>query len=234
MVARGGSIARHLWVSCIKENAMLLRSSRSAFPALGIGAALVTGLTPGHVGAQSGPQQLPPTLQPDRAAPPAPQFERGDPRGFDRRADRIEPRLQFLRAELRITPALQPLWDAFADTVRREAAIGRDQIADRAGALRRPDDRFQPPSVVERLERRQQNLLERSEHYDRLLAALRPLYAALSEDQRQAADDHLFSLARQDRFRRGPRRFGWEREFGGPREPFGPYPPFERFNPYDR
>jgi hypothetical protein len=143
-----------------------------------------------------------------------------------------------LRSELQITATQQPLWDAFADAVRREAEAGRAQIADRAGAFRErgPDSRFERPGIVERLERRQETLAEQGEHYERLLGALRPLYAALNEDQRRAADEHLFSPGREDRFRRGPQRRGGGfgpnpyRDFGGDfygafDGPFGPFPP---------
>jgi hypothetical protein len=160
--------------------------------------------------------------------------------------DRLERRLSFLRSELRITPEQLALWDAFADAVRREAELGRNQIGDRAQAFRGPgpDGRFERPGIVERLERRQQTLAEQGEHYERLLGALRPLYAALNEDQRRAADEHLFSPGREDRFRRGPQRLGGDfgansyrdfgansyRDFGGNfygafDRPFGPFTP---------
>ena len=191
--------------------------SRSALLALGIVAALAAGFLPVATRAQTAPQPLPAVPQPDRAAPPS--YDPGDPRGFDRRAnrfeDRLERRLDFLRSELRITPAQDQLWAAFADALRREAQTGRDEFFDRREAFGRGQD-GQPPGIVERLERRQQGLEERSAYYDRLLGALRPLYAALSEDQRRAADENLFSPGREDRFRRGPRRFGM---FGS-----GPYP----------
>ena len=217
---------------------MSLRSSRSALLALGIGIALAFGLVPQTSIAQT-PQQLPGVPQPERPPSPPPQFERGYAGEFDRRQNRLERRLEFLHSELQIRPAQQPLWEAFADVLRREAEIGRNRIADGAGAFREPDRRPPPLGAVERLERRQQNLFERSEHYDRLLAALTPLYEALDATQRQAADEHLFLPGRGDRFRGGPRRFGLDREFGGNRygpfdRPFGPYPPNERFNRYYR
>jgi hypothetical protein len=203
---------------------MSFRSSRCALLALGIAAALAVSLVPVASGAQTAPQQLP--ANPSRAAP-AP-YDRGDPRGFDRRAnrfeDRLERRLGFLHSELRITPSQEQVWAAFADAVRREAETGRDQYFDRRDEFRGGPD-GQRPGIVERLERRQQGLEERSAYYDRLLSALRPLYAALNEDQRRAADENLFALGPDDRGRRGPGRYGMNREFRGG------YPPFEQ--PYD-
>ena len=215
---------------------MNLRSSRGAVLALGIGAALVAGLVPVASGAQTPPRQLPADPQP---------YERGDPRGFDRRedqsTDRLERRLDFLHAELRINPAQEQLWAAFADVVRRDADMDRGQFRDRRDEFRTgPDDRAAPPTIVERMERRQQGLEERSERNERLLSALRPLYAALNEDQRRAADENLFAPGREDRGRRGPRRLGqdpggygfdgpFDRPFGPLARPFGPLDQYDRY-----
>jgi hypothetical protein len=229
---------------------MNLKSSRSALIALGIVAAAIVGLAPVISSAQTPPQQLP--ANPNRAAP-APN-DRGDPRGFDRRAsrfeDRLERRLNFLHSELRITPQQEQVWATFADAVRREAQAGRDQFLDRrdqfrggpnAGPNAGPDGRnAPPPSIVERLEQRQQGLEERGAYYDRLLSALRPLYAALSDDQKRAADENLFSPGRDDRGPRGWRRYGFDRDYGrfgrgGYRDfarPGGPFDP--PYDGYDR
>jgi hypothetical protein len=211
---------------------MNLRSSRSALLALGVGAVLTAGLVPVVSGAQTPPQQLPAPSQPNQASPPP---DRGDARGYDRRAgrfeDRLERRLDFLHSELRITPAQEQAWAAFAEAVRREGTMGRDQVRDRRDAVRGgPDGPDERPGIVERLERRQQGLDERRAYYDRLLGALRPLYATLNEDQRRAADENLFSPRRDDRGRRGgPRRYGMNLDFGR-----GFYRPFERsFGPFD-
>lgn len=226
---------------------MTSRASRSALLALGIGVALAAGPAPVASGAQTPPQQLP--ANPQRAAPdPA---QPGDPRAFERRANRFEERLdrrlEFLRSELQITPPQEPLWAAFADAVRRESETGRDQFLDRRDEfIGPPDGRFERPGIVERLERRQQSLEQRSAYYDRLLSALRPLYAALNEDQRRAADEHLFSPDREDFGGRGFRRFGMDRDFDrgfgsrfdrpfGPLErPFGPLDRYNRFDRYER
>src|SRR5262245_45144694 len=99
-------------------------SSRRAALALGIVAVLAVGLVPVVTDAQTAPQQLPANPQANRAPP-----DRTDPRGFDRRAnrleDRLERRLDFLHTELRINPTQEQLWTAFADAVRREAELGR-------------------------------------------------------------------------------------------------------------
>jgi hypothetical protein len=193
--------------------------------ALGIGAALAAGLVPLVGVAQTQPQQLPAN----------PQTNRGDTRDFNRRAERAEERLErrldFLHSELRIAPEQEQAWAAFADAVRREDQQDRDRFRDLRDQFRGgPDGRGERPGIVERLERRQQGLEAESAHYERLLSALRPLYATLSDDQRRAADENLFSPGREDRGRRGGfRRFGMNRDFGR-----GFYRPFERpYGPFD-
>jgi protein CpxP len=199
---------------------MMRRNSRRALLMAGICAALVLGLAPVGSSAQTTPQPLQGTPQTDQA-PQAPQS--------DRRSGRLERRLEFLHSELNITPAQQQLWDAFADAVRREAADARNDFRDRRDGFRGPNGRPGRAGIVERLERRQQDLAEQSAHYERLLSALRPLYAALNDDQRRAADENLFSPGRADRGRRGFRRFGMNDGFGR-----GFYRPFERsYGPFD-
>jgi hypothetical protein len=211
---------------------MKLKSSRGALLALGIGAALAVGLAPAISSAQTAPQQLPANPRAQQPPPP-PQSNRADPRGFDRRVgrfeDRLERRLDFLHSELRITPEQEQLWAAFADAVRRESQTGRDQFFDRRDAFRGgPDRRYERPGAVERLEQRQQGLEERRAYYERLLGALRPLYGALSEEQRRAADEHLFSPGRERFGRFGPRPFGLNRLgtdfYGAFDRPFRPKP----------
>jgi len=57
---------------------------------------------------------------------------------------------------------------------------------------RRDDARRGPPTVVERLERRQEQLTVQSARVDHLLRALRPLYAELNADQKDTADRLFF------------------------------------------
>src|SRR5437868_5920843 len=50
--------------------------------------------------------------------------DRHDDSQYNRREDRLERRLDYLRSELRITPAQQRLWDDFANVVRQTAERG--------------------------------------------------------------------------------------------------------------
>ena len=113
-----------------------------------------------------------------------------DPRGYDNRdprairnpEDRLERRLAYLHGQLRISPMQERLWADFTAVLRDEAR-DRDNIR---------DPRQGPPSVVERLEMRRRIIAERSTDLDRIVTALRPLYASFSADQRRTADRLMF------------------------------------------
>ena len=100
----------------------------------------------------------------------------------DFRDARLEGRLAYLKTELRITAAQTQAWDAYAATIRNDA---RDRVGPRENPPPAPRAR---PSVVDELTDRQQRLAAESARLDRIVAALKPLYAALSDDQRRMAD----------------------------------------------
>jgi hypothetical protein len=214
------------------------KKSRLVLAALGISAALAIVAAPLAVGAQTPPRANPPPNtarapaqnQPPVAADPR---DRGDGRDFYRRDDRLERRLDFLHGELRITTAQQRLWDDFTAAVRAEDERARPRDFDRRDDVRDRNNngRDARPSVVERLERRQQEAADRGARVDHLLIALRPLYAALSEDQRRAADELMF---RQDQSRQARWGFAMRGRFQRPFDrPYGPFdPPYDRFGRY--
>ncbi len=211
---------------------MNIKRSQLGVAALGISAAVAVALVPMVSGAQPAPRQLPgsPTSPYSEPAPnrvPAPDRS-GDARGYNRRGDALERRLDFLHSEIRITQAQQHLWDDFAGAVRQE----EDQARMRGFRARddfrgRGDDgRAAPPSVVERLDRRRQTLADSAQRVDHLLAALRPLYAALTDDQKRAADELMFQRGQggfgQGRFTMGNRfNRGFDRPYNRPND--GPY-----------
>jgi len=99
--------------------------------------------------------------------------------------ERVEGRIAFLRAELKITNAQARAWDQFAEALR----AGAKKIADarpsaaQAGAT--------PPTLSQRLEQRERALAARLDGARAIKAALDPLFAALSEDQKKTADQLL-------------------------------------------
>lgn len=91
---------------------------------------------------------------------------------------RVEGRIAFYKAELKITDDQTTQWNAFADALR--AAASRPQAAMQADAkLTAPDQ----------MERRITALTARVDAMKSVLAAARPLYAVLSDDQKRTADE---------------------------------------------
>lgn len=95
---------------------------------------------------------------------------------------RIERRIAFLKAELGITDAQQPLWNALADALRANRATMGDMqqmmAAQDGGA----------PTLLQLIESHERMLAVRLEAVRRLRAALGPLYAAFDETQKRTAD----------------------------------------------
>ncbi len=95
----------------------------------------------------------------------------------------IEGRIAFLRAELKITDAQAPQFDKLA-SVMRENAKEMDQVIGQMQA-----NRDQPLSAVQRLEARAHFTEARATQ--RFLAAFKPLYDSLSDEQKKSADELL-------------------------------------------
>jgi hypothetical protein len=97
--------------------------------------------------------------------------------------ERVEARLTELKSQLKITSAQEPQWNAFADTLRKQARGGaerRAQMEKGKGA---------PMTAIQRLEQRQKFMADASTRLNEVLASARPLYAALSPEQQKTADD---------------------------------------------
>lgn len=107
------------------------------------------------------------------------------------RADRplpgrhIEGRLAFLRTELKITDAQAPLWDKVAASLRGRAAKRDAAIA----AFRQARSDGTRPDLLTQMDDRIRAGEARIESDRAFLAAFRPLYAALSDDQKTTAEE---------------------------------------------
>ena len=137
--------------------------------------------------AQAAPQGGPAGVRPQRPM--------GEHRPFMKPSERVEARLAYIRTALKITAAQQPQWDAFANVLRKHAR-DRDQRFEQFRAQReaaRGGPRADRPQVtaIERLERTQQRMAQRSARLGEVLAAAKPLYATLSPEQKQVADGML-------------------------------------------
>lgn len=124
------------------------------------------------------------------------------------RADRIDGRVAFLKAELKITQAQQGKWDDFEKVLRSQAAERQAQAekfrAERqarhaefqkqAEAAKAAGQTVQRPerkhvSAVEKMEMRQKMMKAHLENQEKVLDAFKPLYASLSDDQKKTADE---------------------------------------------
>ncbi|MDK1491205.1 Spy/CpxP family protein refolding chaperone [Sinorhizobium sp. 7-81] len=100
--------------------------------------------------------------------------------------EHIEGRLAFLKTELKITPEQEPLWNAFAETLRANARAPQDGMMQMPGGMGGPGGAGGTP--LQRLQLRESTLASRLENIRKLKGALVPLYQALDGTQKQMAD----------------------------------------------
>lgn len=95
----------------------------------------------------------------------------------------VEGRLAFLKTELKITPAQEPQWTKFAEVVRNTTK--------NAQAAKPP--MMKPSTAPDRLGHYEKTLVARLETVRALKAAVDPLYASFSDEQKKLADELLMS-----------------------------------------
>ena len=93
----------------------------------------------------------------------------------------VDGRIGFLKAELKITPAQETQWQQVAGAMH-ENANSLDQ------AIKTARQDHGSMDAVQRLALREQFAKVRAENDARLLAAFKPLYASLSPEQQQVAN----------------------------------------------
>lgn len=120
------------------------------------------------------------------ASPPAP--VRPTERSQVREA--VAQRIDALQRRLKITPAEQPLWDEFAGTMLRNAldSEARFHAVQSPGTL----------GAADGMEARARAVAAHAEMLQRLSESFRPLYEAMSADQRQTADQVFRQAQRQE------------------------------------
>ena len=104
--------------------------------------------------------------------------------------EHVEGRIAFLKAELKITDAQQPLWNAFADALRASARGMSDTMKDMQGSMM-PSQTEAGAALPQRIEQDERMLASRLDSLHRLKTALLPLYSAFDESQKQVADKLL-------------------------------------------
>ena len=94
----------------------------------------------------------------------------------------VDGRIAFMKAELKIAPAQETQWQQVAAAMRDNASA-LDQAISNARGQRGTTD------AVQRLALREQFAKVRAENDARLLTAFKPLYASLSAEQQQVANE---------------------------------------------
>ncbi|MEK7754127.1 MAG: Spy/CpxP family protein refolding chaperone, partial [Acidobacteriota bacterium] len=110
--------------------------------------------------------------------------------GGDMPLKHVEGRLAFLKTELKITSAQEPQWTKFADVVRSTAksAEGKNAGAAKPAMMQ---GGMKASTAPDRLAHYEKTLTARLETVRALKAAVDPLYASLSDDQKKVADELL-------------------------------------------
>jgi hypothetical protein len=102
-------------------------------------------------------------------------------------SEHVEGRLAFLKTELKVSDAQLPLWNKFAQAVRDNArtmgSMMRGGMVGMNQSVRLPD----------KLAMREKMMTAHLEALRKLKAAVDPLYAAFTEEQKKAADQLMLS-----------------------------------------
>ncbi len=123
-------------------------------------------------------------------------------RAFNMPSERVEARLAYIGTALKITDAQQAQWNAFAETLRNQARRA-DQRMQELRAQRAQSTPRERPNAIARLEHEQQRHAESVTRITERLAVQRPLYEALSAEQRAVADELLAPRRHGGHFGRG-------------------------------
>ena len=100
-------------------------------------------------------------------------------------ADHVEGRIAFLKAELKITEAQMPQWNAFADVLRGNARRMSGVRTTMSGIFGQDSASVSAPDRLDRMEQMISIMLEAAKGTK---AALVPLYAVFTEEQKKVAD----------------------------------------------
>jgi len=145
---------------------------------LSYGLALAALLAP-SIGLAQSTAPLPPMASPAAAAPTAAAPASPAPSAATQAA--VDQRVRALQSQLGITEAQMPLWSAFVQAMRDNAAATDALFTQRAGAvatMNAPDNMHSYAEIARAY----------ADNTERLATAFDSLYASLSDTQKQAAD----------------------------------------------
>jgi periplasmic protein CpxP/Spy len=134
-------------------------------------------------------------------AAPAEVGATGTQRTFRMPSERVEARLAYIRTALNIAPSQEPQWEQFANVLRNQAREMDQRIEQRRAQRAQQPREARRLTAVERLELRQQRMEAGAARLNEVIAAAKPLYAALSPEQQQVADQIIGQRGGQGRHR---------------------------------
>jgi hypothetical protein len=103
----------------------------------------------------------------------------------------VEARLAYIKTALQITPAQTAQWNALADVMRKQAKAREAKITEMRAKWEQNKDGDAKPDLMARMEMRQKMLTDASANMGEYIAALKPLYASLSDSQKEIAPEVL-------------------------------------------
>lgn len=118
----------------------------------------------------------------------------GGPEAMD---SRIDGRLAFLKAELKITDAQDAAWDKVASAVRASTK----SMMERMKSVHAGDQNA--TTLPQRLDIQEQFMTVRLDEIKQLKSALNDLYAVLSDDQKKEADNLVLPMMGMSMIHRG-------------------------------
>jgi hypothetical protein len=144
------------------------------------GVALAVFLAP-SIGLAQSTAPLPPTAAPPASAAPAAAPPSSTPAPPVATQAAIDQRIKMLQSQLGITEAQMPLWSAFTQAMRDNAAATDALFTQRAGAVA-------TMNAADNMHSYAQIARAYADNTERLATAFDSLYASLSDTQKEAAD----------------------------------------------
>ena len=144
------------------------------------GIALALLLAP-SIGLAQSVTPLPPTAAPTTPAAPAAAPPSSSPAPSAATQATVDQRIRTLQSQLGITEAQMPLWSAFAQAMRDNAAATDALFTQRAGAVA-------TMNATDNMHSYAQIARAYADNTERLATAFESLYSSLSDTQKQAAD----------------------------------------------
>jgi hypothetical protein len=171
-------------IATTKEERAMRGRARVVLPAVALAAVIGWAVLPGFAQTMMSPQGMTSAPMP-RGMPLQPGMMGRDGMmmgGGGMMVEHVEGRIAFLKTELKITEAQTAQWERFADALRSTAGSmnGMHQQMMQAGM---------PATLPARLDLQEKMLLAHLEALKGMRAALDPLYASLSDEQKKIADE---------------------------------------------